>query len=199
MQGHAQCTGHFEDCGKVRAAFTGQCPVQAFARQTRITRHFTHALRARDIAQRLGDESRIAVAFNDASIEIRRHLVRCTQVLGHIEGLQARFLVHCHGIFTPNHSGLKNHHFASTLCVIQVSMIAWIAICEAANPGKDPHPSDHVFQVVDPVFEFLGAFHIHADNCCPPTTVHQSALGPIRFTRAVNTVRYAEYAPLLLA
>lgn len=62
-------------------------------------------------------------------------------------------------------------------------MIAWIAICEAANPGKDPHPSDHVFQVVDPVFEFLGAFHVHADNCSPPTTVRQSAGGDPLYAR----------------
>lgn len=75
-------------------------------------------------------------------------------------------------------------------------MIAWVAICQAANPGKDPHPSDHVLEAVDPVFEFLGAFHIHAGNCSPPATIRQSALGPIPVgTRSTRT----HSSPLALA
>ncbi len=88
MQAHTQSAGHLQDGGEIGAAFAGQCAVKTLARQARRARNLAHTLSARDVAERLGDERGIAVAFVDAGVEIGGHFFSRPKMLGDIKCIE---------------------------------------------------------------------------------------------------------------
>jgi len=96
VQLHAEGARHLEDGREIRTTFARQRAIQAFTGHAGVAGNLAHSLRTGNIAERLGDECRIAVAFGDARVQIRGHFFGGTKMLRDIESAQCGFLLGTH-------------------------------------------------------------------------------------------------------
>ena len=68
--------------------------LEACLEEPGVARHLAHALRPSDIAERLGDECRVAVGLLQTRLEVGGHLVGCPEMLRHVVPSRGRLLLH---------------------------------------------------------------------------------------------------------
>lgn len=141
----AEGVHYLENGSEIRRAIAGKCLVEALTRETCVTSNLRHALRARDVSERLRDKGGITARFLEARFKICRHLLGSSEMLGDIVAGGDRLA----------HSGLlRKSRGKSMSCLDVLRLRALVASNQQNDDGEATLYEVHAIAraVVDPEF-----------------------------------------------